>query len=104
MATYGVGVGACMGIYNIVIIDVMGEELLAPVFGTSSFCTAIGFICLGPLIGFIRDVTQSYAVSMRITAGMLLMSFLAWMFMNVAEKIDRRRKAAKEREEEEEKP
>uniref|UniRef100_A0A0P4W7D1 Major facilitator superfamily (MFS) profile domain-containing protein n=1 Tax=Scylla olivacea TaxID=85551 RepID=A0A0P4W7D1_SCYOL len=95
MATYGVGVGACMGIYNIVIIDVMGVDLLATVFGASSFCTAIGFICIGPLIGLIRDVTQSYAVSMRITAGMLLLSLLAWMFMDLAERVDRRREAAK---------
>lgn len=93
MATYGVGVGACMGIYNIVIIDVMGVERLGAVFGTSSFCNSIGFVCIGPLIGLIRDVTQSYAVSMRITAGIVLLALVSWMFMSLAERVDLRREA-----------
>lgn len=54
MAAYGFGVGANMGIYNIVIIDVMGVENLAPVFGTTCFFVAIGFLCIGPFIGILK--------------------------------------------------
>ncbi|KAG0728620.1 Monocarboxylate transporter 9 [Chionoecetes opilio] len=95
MAVYGVGVGASMGIYNLVIIDVMGVERLAEVFGASSCCVAVGFICIGPLIGFIRDVTQSYAISMRVAAGMYVLGLAAWAFMSQAERYDLRRELRK---------
>lgn len=95
MALFGFGVGCNMGLYNIVIMEVMGVERLAPVFGTTCLFVAVGFICIGPFIGFMRDVTQSYDVSLRITGGMMLVALTAWLFMPLAKKVDRRREKGK---------
>lgn len=51
MALFGFGIGCNMGLYNIVIMEVMGVERLAPVFGTTCFFVAVGFLCTGPFIG-----------------------------------------------------
>lgn len=51
MAFYGFSIGCNMGLYNIVIMEVMGVEHLAPVFGTTCLFVAIGFLCTGPFIG-----------------------------------------------------
>ncbi|XP_071524183.1 monocarboxylate transporter 12-B-like isoform X1 [Panulirus ornatus] len=99
MALFGCGVGATMGLYNLVMIDVMGLENLAPVFGACCFMVAVGFICLGPLIGFVRDVSNSYALSMWVLAGMLLTSFTLWLFMPAAVRYDQRRLEEKEQQE-----
>lgn len=56
MAVYGIGMGANLGFYNIVIIDVMGVEYLGPVFGTTCFSAAILFLCFGPMIGRVDHV------------------------------------------------
>lgn len=42
-----------------------------------------------------RDMTQSYDVSLRITGGMVLVGFTAWLFMPLAKKVDRRREERK---------
>lgn len=40
-------------------------------------------------------MTQSYDVSLRITGGMMLVGFTAWLFMPLAKKVDRRREEGK---------
>lgn len=42
-----------------------------------------------------RDVTQSYSVSMCILCGMVVLGQTSWFFMGVAERVDRRREEAK---------
>ncbi|KAK7066379.1 hypothetical protein SK128_028050 [Halocaridina rubra] len=98
MGIWGCGVGTTMGVYNIVMITVMGLDNLAPVFGASCFMVAVGFITFGPLIGVVRDVSQSYYVSMWMVSGMLLTSFILWLFMPAAEAYDERRAKAKQNE------
>ncbi|KAG7168114.1 monocarboxylate transporter 12-B-like [Homarus americanus] len=99
MALFGCGVGANMGLYTLVMIDVMGLDNLPPVFGASCFMVAMGFIILGPIIGIIRDSTNSYSLSIWVVAGMLLTSFMLWIFMPAAIRYDERK--MKEREEKE---
>ncbi|XP_071524181.1 monocarboxylate transporter 12-B-like [Panulirus ornatus] len=99
MALFGCGVGTAMGLYNLVMIDVMGLENLAPVLGSSWLTVGIGFILLGPLIGFVRDVSNSYALSMWMVAGMLLTSFTLWLFMPAAVRYDQRRSEEEEQQE-----
>ncbi|XP_050718096.1 monocarboxylate transporter 9-like [Eriocheir sinensis] len=95
MMVFGIGVGANMTLFNIVIIDVMGLDHLSTVFGTACLSVAVGSICLGPFIGIMRDVTQSYSVSMWIIGGMVLVGFIVWFFMGLAERVDRRREDGK---------
>lgn len=51
MAATGFGVGANMGLFSLIIIDVMGLDNLAPVMGSSTMVIGIGFLCLGPFVG-----------------------------------------------------
>ncbi|KAK8753969.1 hypothetical protein OTU49_005114 [Cherax quadricarinatus] len=91
MAGFGCGIGATMGLYTITMIDVMGLDSLAPVFGATSFAVAFGFLCFGPMIGFIRDLTRSYAISMWAMGGTVLCSALSWFLMPAATRYDQRR-------------
>lgn len=51
MAAFGIGVGVNMGLYNLVIIDVMGLDNLAPVFAVGCLMMAFSLIGIGPLLG-----------------------------------------------------
>lgn len=84
MGAWGCGVGANMGLYNLVMIKVMGIDRLPAVFGSSCFMVAIGFILFGPLIGVVRDVSGSYSISMWVLATMVLLSLCLWVLMPAA--------------------
>ncbi|XP_047488037.1 monocarboxylate transporter 14-like [Penaeus chinensis] len=81
MGAWGCGVGANMGLYNLVMIKVMGIDRLPSVFGSCCFLVAIGFILFGPLIGVVRDVSGSYSISMWVLATMVLLSLCLWLLM-----------------------
>lgn len=81
MGAWGCGVGANMGLYNLVMIKVMGIDRLPAVFGSCCFMVAIGFILFGPLIGVVRDVSGSYSISMWVLATMVLLSLCLWVVM-----------------------
>lgn len=51
MALTGVGVGATMGLHNLIIIEVMGLKNLALVLGTTTMMAACGVLCIGPFVG-----------------------------------------------------
>ncbi|XP_063613625.1 monocarboxylate transporter 14-like [Penaeus indicus] len=84
MGAWGCGVGANMGLYNLVMIKVMGIDRLPSVFGSCCFMVAIGFILFGPLIGVVRDVSGSYSISMWVLATMVLLSLCLWVLMPAA--------------------
>ncbi|XP_066940755.1 monocarboxylate transporter 12-B-like [Macrobrachium rosenbergii] len=90
IGVWGTGVGMNMGLYNLVMISVMGVENLAPVFGATCFMVAVGFITLGPIIGVIRDQSGSYSTSMWVISLMLMTSIILWLFMPAAQKYDRK--------------
>nr|XP_045608472.1 monocarboxylate transporter 9-like isoform X2 [Procambarus clarkii] len=93
MAVWGCGVGTTMGLYNLVMVTIMGLDNLAPVFGASCLAVGVGFLFLGPLIGVVRDATGSYTVSMWVLAAAVLTSFILWLFMPAAQAYDQRRAA-----------
>ncbi|KAK4310756.1 hypothetical protein Pmani_017695, partial [Petrolisthes manimaculis] len=61
MVLFGCGVGSSMGLHNLVMIDVMGIERLESVYGSTSLSIGIGFIFVGPIIGFVRDQSGRYS-------------------------------------------
>ncbi|KAG0724178.1 Monocarboxylate transporter 12-B [Chionoecetes opilio] len=91
MGLYGIGYGAYISLYSLVIIDVMGLQRLAPMFGTSAFINGITLVIMGPPIGMIRDATQSYAISIWVLAGISVCATLMWTLMGEAIKYDKQR-------------
>ncbi|XP_064093696.1 monocarboxylate transporter 13-like [Macrobrachium nipponense] len=84
MGFWGWGVGASMGVYNLVIISVVGVKRLGSVFGTSSFMVALGFLVIGPVIGYVRDTSGSYAVSVWCLGGLTCLTLLLWTSLPLA--------------------
>lgn len=56
MAAIGCGAGSSMGIFNPVVIEVVGLEKYGPVLAAYTIILAIGFLCLGPFVG--KDLYQ----------------------------------------------
>ncbi|KAK7079037.1 hypothetical protein SK128_005858 [Halocaridina rubra] len=88
MGLFGSALGANMALYNLVMIEYMGVENLAPVFGASGLMVGVGFLFFGTLTGLVRDITNSYAVSMWMLSAMSGTSFLLWLFMPTAVAYD----------------
>lgn len=93
MGFYGMGVGMNISLNNLIMIKFMGLEKLPSVFGASQIFVGIGFLCAGPVIGLIRDVTQSYAVAIWILSFCVFCSFLVWFLMPAAIAYDLRKEA-----------
>ena len=51
MVIWGSGLGMCMSLYSLVIIEYMGIELFPKLFATTSLLISIVVISAGPLIG-----------------------------------------------------
>lgn len=88
---YGAGLGTIAGLNTLVMIDVMGIDRLAPLFGTTSLISAITVLSLGTVIGIIRDASGSYPISLWFAAGMLGCSVLLWALMGRATRWDKER-------------
>ncbi|XP_042208417.1 monocarboxylate transporter 9-like [Homarus americanus] len=99
MAVFGVGIGATVTLNSLIIIQFMGIENLPSTYGVSSLLTGIGFPIFGPLSGFVRDVTGSYAISIWVLAAMIFLCFILWLFMPAAVAYDNKR-SQKERKQE----
>ncbi|XP_042228886.1 monocarboxylate transporter 5-like isoform X2 [Homarus americanus] len=91
MGVWGCGVGAFMGLYNLVMIRYMGIHNLPPMFGAASLLNGLGFITLGPLLGWVRDLSESYAFSIWLLASTQFLCVLLWFFMPAAVARDERR-------------
>lgn len=92
MAVHGVGLGANMGTYTLMMIDVMGLPSLAPLLGTCAFFNGIGLFVVGPLIGLIRDASQSYPVSIWVLSSLGMSGPLLWTLMGRATTYDKQRR------------
>ncbi|XP_064115318.1 monocarboxylate transporter 9-like [Macrobrachium nipponense] len=99
MGIFGCALGANMALYNLVMIEYMGVENLAPVFGASGLMVGIGFLFFGTISGFVVDLSGSYTVSMWMLSAMCVTSFLLWLLMpsaiNYDKQKEQRTKAAK---------
>lgn len=51
MAGVGLGVGANISLSTLIIVEVMGADYLAPVYGVACSLVAVGFVSMGPVVG-----------------------------------------------------
>ncbi|KAK4317888.1 hypothetical protein Pmani_011067 [Petrolisthes manimaculis] len=96
MAAWGIGVGSFMGTFNLVMVHYMGFENLTPMLGAAMLCIGTSYISIGPLIGYIRDATDSYTITMWILAATVFCSFILWLFMPAAVIYDNQQKGKKD--------
>ncbi|CAL4123107.1 unnamed protein product, partial [Meganyctiphanes norvegica] len=90
MGIYGCGIGTCMSLYNLVQIEYMGIDNLAAMVAANCLLNAFGGIIIGPLVGVLRDVSNSFSISMFFLGGLVAGSLLLWVLMPVAQKLDGR--------------
>ncbi|XP_027210303.2 monocarboxylate transporter 12-B [Penaeus vannamei] len=96
MAVWGCGVGAFMGLYNLIMIRYMGMKKLPSMYGASSLLNGLGFITIGPLIGYIRDLSGSYQVSLWVLVVTEALCVLLWFLMPAAASRDNRKALGRE--------
>ncbi|XP_071541498.1 monocarboxylate transporter 9-like [Panulirus ornatus] len=88
LAAFGHGLGAAVTFYTLVMIQYLGIENLAAMVGVSALMQGCGFLIIGPTIGFIRDKSGSYAVSLWVLASMAFLAFILWLSMPAAVDYD----------------
>ncbi|XP_068236065.1 monocarboxylate transporter 14-like [Palaemon carinicauda] len=91
MGVFGCGLAATISLLHLVMIQYMGVENLAPIFGSTCLLIGVGFPTFGPFIGFIRDWSGSYKLSMWILSAMMVLAFVLWLFMPAAVSSDIKR-------------
>lgn len=91
MGVFGCGAAATISLLHLVMIQYMGVDNLAPIFGSTCLLIGFGFPTFGPLIGFIRDWSGSYKASMWVLSAMTVISFVLWLFMPAAVLSDAKR-------------
>ncbi|XP_027225231.2 monocarboxylate transporter 9 [Penaeus vannamei] len=92
MSLMGCSVGGFQGMNNLLMARTIGLERLTSMFSTTSLLVGIGSMSIGPFVGRIRDITESYAISMRVLSCFIFSSFLLWLFMPAAQGYEERRK------------
>ncbi|XP_042881767.1 monocarboxylate transporter 12-like [Penaeus japonicus] len=90
MAIMGCSVGGFQGMNNLLMAKTIGLERLTAMFSTTSFLVGIGSMSIGPFVGWIRDITGSYEISMRVLSCFIFSGFLLWLFMPTAQAYEKR--------------
>ncbi|RXG71600.1 Monocarboxylate transporter 9 [Armadillidium vulgare] len=85
---FGFGVGCTLSSYVTVMIKVMGIEMLPAVLGVSSIYKGLAGIIFGPLIGAIRDATQSYTVALWLLGAAEFSGVFMLLLIPLGEKFD----------------
>ncbi|KAK7071815.1 hypothetical protein SK128_026023 [Halocaridina rubra] len=91
LGVWAYGIGVNISLYVLVMARIMGVENMAAIFGTQSLLVGLGYVVLGPLIGLIRDMSGSYAVSMWVMSAEIWLCVLLWVFMPAAIARDKSR-------------
>lgn len=91
LAVVGFSTGSCMFLYNMIMMKYMGLALYVPVMGVSGLINGLWMICSGPLIGVIRDWSQSYVVSVCVLGGTGFLATFLFLLMPAAAAYERRR-------------
>ncbi|XP_042228968.1 monocarboxylate transporter 12-B-like isoform X2 [Homarus americanus] len=96
MGVWGCGVGAFMSIFNLVMVHYMGLDNFMPMLGATMLCIAGGYLTIGPCVGYIRDASGSYLITIWVLAFTVIISFFLWLFMPAAVAYDKRKSAENE--------
>ncbi|XP_071524045.1 monocarboxylate transporter 12-B-like [Panulirus ornatus] len=96
MAVWGCGVGSYMSIFNLVMVHYMGLDNFMSTFGAAMLCIAVGYITIGPCVGYIRDATGGYTITVFVLTAMVAFSFIMWFFMPSAIVYDKNRSTKKD--------
>lgn len=91
MGLWGCGIGATVGIYTLIMTEVLGPAKMPACFGATCLFIGVGYITVAPIMGYVRDLTSSYAVSMWVSGGFVTVSFVLWLFMPCASVYDKRK-------------
>ncbi|XP_047487662.1 monocarboxylate transporter 12-like [Penaeus chinensis] len=91
IGVWAAGVGAFMSLHNLIMVEYVGLDKLVPTLGICGIFSGLSSVIIGPVIGVIRDVSQSYAVSMWALSGCFAVALLLWLLMPAAVAYDQRR-------------
>ncbi|CAL4092421.1 unnamed protein product [Meganyctiphanes norvegica] len=91
MLFWGMGLSLNFSLHNLLMIQYMGLENLPKVLGASKFANGLIFITVGPLIGFVRDVTNDYTIAISVLAGTMSVCIVLWLFMPMAVAYEERK-------------
>ena len=83
-ALQGIGQGANMTLFNLVTKEIVGIDDHSASLGASGSMLSMGFLILGPLVGLITDLSQSYIVTLLFIALLNALSVLLWLCMPYA--------------------
>ncbi|KAK4323917.1 hypothetical protein Pmani_005421 [Petrolisthes manimaculis] len=81
MTVYGGALGVFHGLTQLYMIKVVSLHNLTAMFGACNLSTAICLFTIGPLVGVVRDVTDSYSVCLWGLAGIITISLLLWSLL-----------------------
>ncbi|XP_071548366.1 monocarboxylate transporter 12-like [Panulirus ornatus] len=85
MGLIGCGSGVCFSLVHLLMVKYMGLEYFQATMGTTQMLTGVAFIIIGPLAGYTRDRTGSYAAAMWVLAAFMFTCFLLWLVMPAAQ-------------------
>ncbi|XP_068230611.1 monocarboxylate transporter 9-like [Palaemon carinicauda] len=91
MGLWGCGIGATVGVYTSIMIEILGPEKMPACFGVTSLCIGIGYITVAPIMGYVRDLSSSYLISMWVSSGFVTVSFILWLMMPCASEYEKRK-------------
>ncbi|KAL0279201.1 UNVERIFIED_CONTAM: hypothetical protein PYX00_000808 [Menopon gallinae] len=77
--------------FNLCVADQTSPEKLPSALGLFMVIRGLSVLTLGPLIGYVRDYTESYALTLHVvSAFFLLLPFLLWLIEFISVKRTRR--------------
>ncbi|KAG7162569.1 Monocarboxylate transporter 12-like 3 [Homarus americanus] len=80
MGVWGVGVGAFMSLYNLILLEYVGKEKLMQVLGLVAFVN-----------GMIRDLSGSYTISIYVLSFTAFIAVIIWFFLPAAIAYEQRK-------------
>ncbi|XP_050713861.1 monocarboxylate transporter 4-like isoform X2 [Eriocheir sinensis] len=91
MGTFGVGYGFFFTSYNLVMVEVLGLPMLQPMLSVTGLFKSTCFLTLGPMIGSVRDMSDSFPVCLTLLAIFEYVSVAIWLFLPAARRYDQRK-------------
>ncbi|KAK3864205.1 hypothetical protein Pcinc_030089 [Petrolisthes cinctipes] len=91
MGVWGFGVGTCMSMFNLLMIICMGVKKYPAILGVSGFFIGLVLLSSGPFFGMIRDVSDSYTLTICCLHSLTVISIIVTLFLPRAVAYDARK-------------